>query len=132
MATNKQGQRNSTLARELESIRDSLSVPTQIPLLKDIVNTRPQAANTRQATTAGSPNKSTGNKNPQQANSKSQTPRLALDAATQKKIRAASDKIIEELSQEYAKRINAFLRKELGAKLEKLLADMNTGSDKNS
>lgn len=138
MAANKQRGGGTTLTRELESIRDSLAVPTQIPLLEDVVDHSKGSASAptlpgksanqirskkTQSLKAANPAVKQDNQESTNKLASSQS-ELKLNKASLEKLKSESDKIIEDLISEYSIRIAAYLRKELSGQLNTVLGNV--------
>lgn len=135
MATNELNKKTkSILTRELESIRDSLAIPTQIPLLQDIVaenNLSPVSTSTPTSRKRKPREKPVDDREITNL-AKATASGFKLDKAALKKIRTASDKIIDELVKDYSRQMTALLRTELNAQLETIMKDIEGGSARKS
>lgn len=127
MATNKQRGSDTSITRELESIRDSLAVPTQIPLLEDVVDNQ-QELSSRPTSPGKQSGKNNTGKTRRVRKVASARSEFKLSEASLKKIKSASDKIIDDLVKEYSTRMTAYIRKELNDQLENILKDMSSGT----
>lgn len=131
MATNKLGKKQQgQLARELESIRDVLTAPTQIPLLEDVVNDQEMAAPAKK-NTGKTGRKPAAKRKPTESASRAAT-EFKLEESVVRKLRAASDKVVDDLVKEYSKKMAVVLRAELGTQLESILNDIQTDLNKHS